>query len=78
MGSSAPGRASGREAAPVDDGRSDELVLVDLLDCEVGSATKLEAHTKGLLHRAFSVVLWREAPQGPVILMQLCLVTDFQ
>lgn len=27
-------------------------------------------HERGLLHRAFSVVLWREAPQGPEILMQ--------
>jgi isopentenyl-diphosphate delta-isomerase len=34
---------------------SDVLVLVDLLDREVGTAGKMEAHRNGLLHRAFSV-----------------------
>ena len=45
-------------AQVVDDaGMDDELVLVDLLDHEVGSATKRRCHEEGLLHRAFSVFL---------------------
>ena len=54
----------------MDDGGSDQLVLVDLLDHEIGSAPKLEVHERGLLHRAFSVVLWHEGSRGPEILMQ--------
>ena len=37
----------------------DRLILVDLLDTPVGEADKLEAHRKSLLHRAFSVFLYR-------------------
>lgn len=37
----------------------DELILVDGLDRQVGSASKARAHAEGLLHRAFSVVLVR-------------------
>ena len=37
----------------------DCLILVDLLDVPVGEAGKLEAHQKSLLHRAFSVFLYR-------------------
>lgn len=33
----------------------DELILVDVLDTEVGSCSKMETHIKGFLHRAFSV-----------------------
>lgn len=36
---------------------SDELVLVDIFDNEIGSATKIETHKKGLLHRAFSLFI---------------------
>ncbi len=43
-----------------DHARSDELVLVDALDHELGLATKERVHREGLLHRAFSVVLVRE------------------
>lgn len=32
-----------------------ELILVDIFDEEVGSCSKLDAHRKGYLHRAFSV-----------------------
>ncbi len=35
----------------------EELILVDIFDNPVGSASKEEAHRKGLLHRAFSVLL---------------------
>lgn len=37
----------------------DQLILVDLLDREIGQAPKMETHRKGLLHRAFSVFLLR-------------------
>ena len=37
--------------------RDDMLILVDGLDRVVGEASKEQAHRKGLLHRAFSVVL---------------------
>jgi isopentenyl-diphosphate delta-isomerase len=35
----------------------EEVVLVNEHDVEVGTMEKLEAHEKGLLHRAFSVIL---------------------
>ncbi len=35
------------------------IVLVDVNDNEVGTMLKMEAHEKGLLHRAFSVMLYR-------------------
>ncbi len=35
----------------------DLLILVDVLNNQVGTAGKEEAHRKGLLHRAFSVFL---------------------
>ena len=35
----------------------DRIILVDVLDREVGSAEKLEAHRQPLLHRAFSIFL---------------------
>ena len=38
----------------------DCLILVDLMDNPVGEAGKLEAHKNSLLHRAFSVFLYRE------------------
>jgi isopentenyl-diphosphate delta-isomerase len=36
----------------------EEVVLVDTLDNQVGTMEKMEAHRKGVLHRAFSVVLF--------------------
>jgi isopentenyl-diphosphate delta-isomerase len=52
-----------------DPARNDLLVLVDGLDREVGTATKLDAHEKGLLHRAFSVVLARDEAAGLKLLL---------
>lgn len=52
-----------------DPARDDMLVLVDGLDRKVGTATKLEAHVEGLLHRAFSVVLARDGDGGPELLL---------
>lgn len=37
-----------------------QLILVDEQDREVGFCEKLEAHEKGLLHRAFSVFIFRK------------------
>lgn len=35
----------------------DEVILVDLFDCEIGIMEKMEAHEKRLLHRAFSLFI---------------------
>ncbi len=48
------------EQLSADPARDDLLILVDGLDRTTGYATKEETHRKGLLHRAFSVVLLRE------------------
>ena len=37
---------------------SESVILIDESDREIGSAEKLDAHQKGLRHRAFSVVVW--------------------
>ena len=46
----------------------DQLILVDEQDRETGRAGKMEAHEKGLLHRAFSIFVFRrilvDAPDG--------------
>lgn len=52
-----------------DPARDDKLILVDGLDRETGSATKLQAHVEGALHRAFSVVLVRDGANGPELLL---------
>lgn len=52
-----------------DPARDDMLILVDGLDRETGSVTKLGAHVDGLLHRAFSVVLVRDGESGPELLL---------
>ncbi len=38
----------------------DQLILVDLYDHKIGTISKSEAHCKPLLHRAFSVFLFRK------------------
>lgn len=38
----------------------DQLILVNEQDMETGSCGKLEAHEKGLLHRAFSIFIFRK------------------
>ena len=52
-----------------DPAKDDLLVLVDALDREVGTATKMEAHVGAHLHRAFSVVLYRRCEDGPQLLL---------
>lgn len=40
-----------------------EVILVDENDCRIGVLEKLEAHRKGLLHRAFSVFIFNDQNQ---------------
>lgn len=44
------------------------VILVDKLDNEIGVCEKLEAHTNGLLHRAFSIILFNS--DGSILLQQ--------
>jgi len=50
-----------------DPAASDELILVNLFDQPIGHASKLECHTDAMLHRAFSVFLYRD---GEVLLQR--------
>lgn len=52
-----------------DPAKDDQLILVDLLDRQVGTASKLRTHVEGLLHRAFSVVLVRGCGQTREVLL---------
>jgi isopentenyl-diphosphate delta-isomerase len=49
----------------------EELILVDENDQEIGVMEKMEAHEKGLLHRAFSVLLFNN--EGKLLLQQRAL-----
>ena len=51
----------GKDRMALDPAREDLLILTDLSDRQTGTATKEQAHRSGLLHRAFSVVLYRAA-----------------
>ena len=43
----------------------DRLILVNLKDEEIGTCGKMEAHRKGLLHRAFSIFIFlKDAESG--------------
>ncbi|MEY2917247.1 MAG: hypothetical protein RIS73_961 [Bacteroidota bacterium] len=46
----------------------DKLILVDENDVPVGTADKMEAHQKALLHRAFSVFIFNS--KGKMLLQQ--------
>ncbi len=46
----------------------DQVVLVDEQDNELGSMEKMEAHRKGVLHRAFSVLLFNS--KGEMLLQK--------
>ena len=39
----------------------EHVILVDLNDHQIGTMDKLEAHRKGILHRAFSVLLFDQS-----------------
>lgn len=45
------------------------VILVDENDQEIGTAEKLAAHQQGLLHRAFSVFVFKN-PENPHLLLQ--------
>ena len=45
-----------------------EVVLVDIHDREIGSMEKMEAHQKGILHRAFSVFIFNS--KGEMLLQK--------
>jgi isopentenyl-diphosphate delta-isomerase len=49
----------------------EHVILVDPFDLEIGTMEKLEAHQKGLLHRAFSILLFNS--QGELMLQQRSL-----
>ena len=46
----------------------DQVILVDSSDNEVGVMDKMEAHHKGVLHRAFSVLLFNS--KGEILLQK--------
>lgn len=49
----------------------EQVILVDEADREKGSMDKLEAHEKGVLHRAFSIFIFNE--KGEMLLQQRSL-----
>lgn len=46
----------------------EHVILVDIYNTELGTCEKLEAHKKGLLHRALSVFIFN--PKGELLLHQ--------
>ena len=46
----------------------EEVILVDSEDFAIGRMEKMEAHEKGLLHRAFSILIFNE--KGEMLLQQ--------
>jgi len=53
------------------------VVLVDVNDVELGSADKMQAHEKGLLHRAFSIFIVREINGLKEVLLQQRALTKY-
>jgi len=49
----------------------EQVILVDVDDCEIGVMEKMEAHKQAVLHRAFSVFLFNR--QGKMLLQQRAL-----
>lgn len=48
----------------------DRIILVDGQDREIGSEEKLTAHRTPMLHRAFSIFLYDDSGEEPMILLQ--------
>jgi isopentenyl-diphosphate Delta-isomerase len=46
----------------------EDVILVDEQDNEIGTMEKMEAHRKGVLHRAFSVLIFNS--QGDLLIQQ--------
>ena len=53
------------------------VVLVDVNDNELGTADKMQAHEKGLLHRAFSIFVVRETNGVKEVLLQQRALTKY-
>lgn len=51
-----------------DKGLKEEIILVDEMDNEIGFAEKLEVHTTGRLHRAFSIFVFND--RGELLLQK--------
>ena len=51
---------------------TEQVILVDHRDNEIGTAEKMEAHLQGLLHRAFSVFIFNS--KGELLLQQRALI----
>jgi isopentenyl-diphosphate delta-isomerase type 1 len=49
---------------------TEQVILVDLDDKPLGTAEKLDAHRKGLCHRAFSVFIYRQLAEFEVLLQK--------
>jgi len=52
---------------------SEQVILVDDNDREIGTAEKLSAHQHNLLHRAFSIFIFKDQPPYPLLLQQRSL-----
>lgn len=52
---------------------AEHVILVDENDNAAGTAEKLAAHEQNLLHRAFSVFIFRDSPQRELLLQQRAL-----
>ncbi|MBA2654892.1 MAG: isopentenyl-diphosphate Delta-isomerase [Gammaproteobacteria bacterium] len=52
------------------DAEQSQVILVDNNDCPIGIADKLTAHQQGLLHRAFSIFIFRETNNKFELLLQ--------
>lgn len=50
------------------DDAQEDVILVDDTDREIGTTGKLDAHQRGVLHRAFSVMIWDR--HGRLLLQQ--------
>ena len=48
-----------------------QVILVDALDSDLGFMDKMEAHQKGLMHRAFSIFIFNS--RGEMLLQQRAL-----
>jgi len=52
----------------------DNVILVDAQDIPIGTSEKLDAHKAGLLHRAFSIILFNNSKE---ILLQQRAATKY-
>lgn len=51
----------------------DQVILVDENDDVIGTAEKIAAHKQNLLHRAFSIFIFRDTSQRELLLQQRAL-----